>query len=192
MPPAMYLWREWVTLRCYVCEWRHVRVVMVTGDVIPVLLREYQRHCCDGWLMISNLGYRGYDRTFLCVTLEVGLIGFCGFSVSGNSMWISWRPVICIHILTLPNAIVTDRKAPHKSNSAQVATEHRHCHPYIQGSPAESQHTGKWSAAAHDRPRRLYYRPTVFFRHVRLTTISLQQANGRRGFQKCYYFGFLI
>jgi len=45
---------------------------------------------------------------------------------------------------TLPNAIFTDRKAPHKSNSAQVAVEHKHCHPYNQGSPAESQSPVHW------------------------------------------------
>jgi hypothetical protein len=102
-------------------------------------------------------------------------------------MWISWRPAVCIHILTLPNAIVTDRKARHKSNSGQVAVEHGHCHPYIQGSPAHWELIGRspWP------PRRLLYRPAVFFRHVRLNALTLPQANGRSGFQKCYYFCFL-
>jgi hypothetical protein len=31
-------------------------------------------------------GYHGYDSTFLCVILEISLIGFCGHHVLGNGM----------------------------------------------------------------------------------------------------------
>jgi hypothetical protein len=59
---------------------------MVTGDVTHTLLREKLRKCRDGWLIMSNLGYYGYGRTFLCVTLETGFIGFYRYRVSGENM----------------------------------------------------------------------------------------------------------
>jgi hypothetical protein len=47
------------------------------------------------------------------------------------------------------------------------------------------QPTGAWQTAAWP-PRRMCYRPPVFFRHLHLVTLSLPQGKKICAFQKCY------
>jgi hypothetical protein len=59
---------------------------------------------------------------------------------------------------------------------------------YIQGTPVEIQAPTHWNLiCGSDHPRRLYYRPGVFFRHLHLIALSFPHGSSRRAFQKCYY-----
>ena len=72
---------------------------------------------------------------------------------------------------------------------AQVWSERKYGQLYTctQHSSAETSKHGTWSVAAR-QPRRLCYRPTLFFRHFRLTVLSLPQGNIRQGFQTYFIF----
>jgi len=67
---------------------------------------------------------------------------------------------------------------------------------YMQGSPAEIRTPAHWPkvisagtrSAATWPPRRLFYRPTIFFRHPRLTALSCPYEKIRRGFQNVVSF----
>jgi hypothetical protein len=58
---------------------------------------------------------------------------------------------------------------------------------YIQRSTDEIQIPQHWNLAAWP-PRRLCYRPAVFFRNLRVIALSLPQGITRRAFQKVFLF----
>lgn len=60
---------------------------------------------------------------------------------------------------------------------------------YVSWNP-HSQHAGFWSAT-HDPPRRLCYRPGVFFRHSRLNALSFAQIKIMRVVSQTWWFQFL-
>ena len=52
------------------------------------------------------------------------------------------------------------------------------------------QRTGTWLTATW--PSRLWYRPVVFFRHLRRTAFSFPQEKNSALFQKCYFIFILL
>jgi hypothetical protein len=64
---------------------------------------------------------------------------------------------------------------------------------YAEGSPAEIQIPTHWNLIDLSiTARRLYYRPSAFFRHLHLTALSFPQGKIRLSFQKYNFLFFYL
>jgi len=112
--------------------------------------------------------------------------GLCHRSVwltSWGTVYFSWRTVQYGHFTSY--AVVTYQKFRHMTEFSIRAVKS----VSIQGSSAEIQTPAHWNMIDPSMAALLCYRPAVFFRHLRLISLSFSQVRIRNAFQKlCHSF----
>jgi hypothetical protein len=118
-----------------------------------------------------------------CILWSSGLSHRSVWLTSWGTVYFSWRTVQYGQFTSY--AIVTFRKFRHKTEFSIHGVRS----VSIQGSSAEIQIPAHWNMIDYSMAARLFYRPPVFFRHLRLISLSFSQVRIRNAFQKlCHSF----